>query len=769
MVSAEEARQRAEKRRQRILAKSAQRLDAVSHGMASKEAENTVPLFPARRRNNQTRKKNEAGSSTTDGDGNDNTIKQSEIKNDESSSAGAKDIMMSSNKTGKPPMDPSIIKTATTTTTTTTSGTATTTSSYTATPTTNDAASKDGGKSTMTSSTINSAASSNKKTYYVNFLSTYEEMIRQQDYEYDVTTKHLQGVFDRVQYLGRHSSSSGGGGGNVRNKTAPPQDDGRGGTAKQRIMLTYSQIRRCLLRMNIPWNRSLPPSSTDDEVSVNSFNSFSAASGVSSGNPFSAVGRKRDVITTDAQLIMLLTALVEAEERYRAEQMANNEEEDDDDDVERRGISFPEFVQCYQLIVAGMQSLQILDVGGDDSIKAQIVDRVTERTFGLIRPFGPDAMLYKEGSAGEGTATGAAAKGGGGGGGADDGLLPSSKRAGLSAKGKSMRGNDTKGGLGENEIQSLIQSKDSRIAMLIHEHEQEMDVLEKGMESLRSKHVRTRKLMKLRRGLLLVGATILGVAVITFVNTREHQWRVDVADGISAVREAERKANAKTIAKLSEKRDVLGRKVGDTEGTMRYLVNRNEGIDASIKELEAEMERVDMKYFIRMADLQRCVVQQKELGEALTEESIKMKEMNEELGWCQSRSHFMEKELNTLEHADTDQRDKDDDSGLTGDQALNLDMKYNKSTRHAVTVRQAYSAAAGLVVSTMIHQLLPFAIKLFAPKPVQVITEVVEAPARRRFPWWRRNKRTELAVVDGIFGSSISYLLIRAIALFILP
>eukprot|EP00985_Skeletonema_marinoi_P026786 scaffold21096_cov62-Skeletonema_marinoi.AAC.1 len=135
------------------------------------------------------------------------------------------------------------------------------------------------------------------------------------------------------------------------------------------------------------------------------------------------------------------------------------------------------------------------------------------------------------------------------------------------------------------------------------------------MESLREKHARTRKLIKLRRGLLFVGAIILGVGVLTLVVTREHQRRVDVADGIATFREAEMKANAKTIAKLSEKRDVLGRKVGDTEGTMRYLVNRNEGIDASIEELEAEIERVDMRYLIDVAELQRCGVQKGELGE----------------------------------------------------------------------------------------------------------------------------------------------------------
>eukprot|EP00984_Skeletonema_dohrnii_P009320 scaffold3561_cov104-Skeletonema_dohrnii-CCMP3373.AAC.3 len=583
-----------------------------------------------------------------------------DIEDTEAARKAATKEAMPSNKKGKPPKDPSIKTTATTTT-------GTTTTSYTATSH-NDASSRDGGKST-TSSTVNSTSS--KKSQAVNFLSAYEEMIRQQDHEYDVTTKHLRGVFDRVQYLGRS---------NDKNKA--PQD-GRG----HGEILTYSQIRRCLLRTGITWNRSLP-ALIDDDISVTSFNSSSVASS-GCGGPFHTGGRKRDIITTDAQLIMLLTAL--------------------------------------------------------------IVDRVKERTFGLIRPFGPDTTLYKEDINQEGAATGGG-----------DGLLPSSKRSGLSAKGRSMRENNTKEGLDENEIKSLIQSKDSRLAMLIKEHEEEMDVLAKGMESLRSKHARTRKLIKLRRGLLFVGAIILGVGVLTLVVSREHQRRVDVADGIATFREAEMKANAKTIAKLSGRRDVLGRKVGDTEGTMRYLVNRNEGIDASIEELEAEIERVDMRHLIDVAELQRCEVQKGELGEVLTEESARMKEMEEELGWCRSRSRLMEKELNTLEHASTDEIVVEDPVI-----ALNLDMKYNKSTRHAVTVRQAYSAAAGLVVSTMIRQLLPVAIKLFVPKPVQII---VEAPTRSRFfPWLRRSKRTELAVVDGVFGGSIAYLVIRAIALFVLP
>lgn len=735
VVSAEQARQKAEARRQRILAKSADRMDVVSKGMASKQVEHTEP-FPttannnnaARRRryqNNNKKKDGGGGGGGDDNEGNDDAKQQSEGGNND--------------PLGKPPMDPSI---KTTTTATTTSST---------TVALNDTPSKDGdGKS------IISSASSSTKSYYVNFLSSYEEMIRQQDYEYDVTTKHLRSVFHRVQYLGR------GGGGNENvvdnnNKAPPPPQDGRD---DHEVMLSYSQIRRCLLRMGITWNRSLP-ALIEDDVSITS-SSVNSSSVISGG---SGSAGKRDVITTDAQLIMLLSALVEAEERYRAEKLANNDNnyDDNDDSVERRGIHFSEFIQCYQLIVSGMQSLQILDVD-QEVIKARIVDRVKERTFGLLRPFGPDTNLYKQEEnkeEEEGAAAAAVAAAG-------DGLLPSSKRSGISAKGKSMmRDNNEKVGL--DDFKSLIQSKCDTLARIVEDHETEMIALAQGMEALRSQHARTRKLMKLRRGLFIVGGTILCAALFTIIITREHQRKGEVAEGIAVLREAERKANAKTIAKLSEKRDVLGKKVDETEGTMRYLVNRNKGIDDSIKELEAEIERVDMKYWIDVTEIQRCVVQEEELGEALTEESAKKEEMTEELGWCQSRSRLMEKELNTLEHASTDQGAEEYDSGMTGDKVLHLGMKYNKLIRDAVTARQAYAAAAGLVASTMIHQLLPFVVKLFAPKPVQII--IAEAPPtwRRFLPWSRRNKRAELAVVEGLFGGSITYLLIRAIALFIFP
>jgi hypothetical protein len=253
---------------------------------------------------------------------------------------------------------------------------------------------------------------------------------------------------------------------------------------------------------------------------------------------------------------------------------------------------------------------------------------------------------------------------------------------------------------------------------------------------------------------------------------------VDVTRGIVSLRdEEERKANTKIITNLRQRKDDLEKKVGDTQGTMRYLVNRNKGIEATSKEIEEKIESVDLKYWIDITELQRCTAGKKELDEELNEISLKKDAMEEELGWCQSRSRSMEKELNTLEHAssssDTQVGEEKDDGSIGGimgaDKALNLDMKYNKSIRHAVTVRQVYSAAAGLVISTMIHQLLPIAIKVFVPKPVQIVAET--ATKKRRFvpPWRKRNKRAELVVIDGIFGSSITFLVIRAIALFVFP
>ena len=289
------------------------------------------------------------------------------------------------------------------------------------------------------------------KSETVNYLLLYEAMVRHQDLEYDATHDHIALTMGRIQYLGRKSNT------NTTNNNgggAPEliQDESSEEAKKvPKGMLTYLQMRRCLLRLGYTWNRSLPSSSSsnvplaqqqadgsgnymyDDDVSVMSTNSastfISAPSAGSSTNMAT-----RDIIATDAQLIMLLTTLVEMEERHRAVKLmqAEYDEEEKEDDVEQllrgggddstqddeifsQGLFLPEFIQAYKLIIGGMQSLQTypnpdnapndaalakacqkLGMPNDKVSLQELRIRSRERTLGLLRLFGPDSKLYKD-------------------------------------------------------------------------------------------------------------------------------------------------------------------------------------------------------------------------------------------------------------------------------------------------------------------------------------------------------------------------------------
>ena len=227
-----------------------------------------------------------------------------------------------------------------------------------------------------------------------------------------------------------------------------------------------------------------------------------------------------------------------------------------------------------------------------------------------------------------------------------------------------------------------------------------------------------------------------------------------MADSTAALREAERKSNVntKTIAMLNEQRDELRKKVGNAEKSMKHLVNRSEGIDASAKELEAKIERIEAKYLNDVAEFQRCGAQEKELSEVLTEESAKKNKSDEELGGCESRLRLVKKELKASEQANTD-----------------IDMKYNNSTRHAVFLRQAYSAAAGLALTTAIGQLSPLAIKFFAPKALVLPPPPPPPVIGRHLISWRWWRRTAMALVDGVSGGTIISLVFSAIAVLVSP
>lgn len=240
-----------------------------------------------------------------------------------------------------------------------------------------------GSSSSMAMNNNNNSSSIGKtsKSETVNYLLLYEAMVRHQDLEYDATYDHIALTMGRIQYLGRPQQQS--------QQQNPPklvsEDNEENHVPKG--MLTYLQMRRCLLRLGYTWNRSLfpPPqshsatvnnssSSTttssldfyyDDDVSVMSTNSastfLSANNSTSGGN---STMTTRDIIATDAQLIMLLTTLVEMEEKDRAmklrlmaagkkqqkqQQIKSPEEENDnEEDMFAKGLFLPEFVQVRE-------------------------------------------------------------------------------------------------------------------------------------------------------------------------------------------------------------------------------------------------------------------------------------------------------------------------------------------------------------------------------------------------------------------------------------
>lgn len=182
---------------------------------------------------------------------------------------------------------------------------------------------------------ITKPSTAGSKSETVNYLLLYEAMVRHQDLEFDATHDHIKLTVDRIKYLGR-----------------PKQNKGE--TVQEQVpegMLSYLEMRRCLLRLGYTWNRSLSvaqSSQYDDDVSVASVNSSSTfLSGQNTATASNVSASARDIIATDAQLIMLLTTLVEMEEQVRAVKTKNEE----GDDCQNKGLFLPEFIQAYKLII----------------------------------------------------------------------------------------------------------------------------------------------------------------------------------------------------------------------------------------------------------------------------------------------------------------------------------------------------------------------------------------------------------------------------------
>ncbi|KAL7544533.1 hypothetical protein ACHAWF_007914 [Thalassiosira exigua] len=548
-----------------------------------------------------------------------------------------------------------------------------------------------------------SNAATSKQSDYVDYLTSYEGMIRHQDLEFSATSGHMKGIFERIQTLGAKKNA---------------EDRSGGKKSLPRGMLTYVEIRRCLLRLGLGWNRTHSvgtAADSDDEVSVLSLSSTSSAPGMG------------DILTTDAQLIMLLTTLVETDEEYRAYKSSEFSRFSTSYDL-GEGLFLPEFIQAYKLIIAGMQSLKSMP-GPAHPTESYLYNRVKQRTMLALRPFGPNAKMYR------------------------DDCSETRKEDALSPKKHSLR-NALGRNFSKSDVKKVMRSKDITLARILEDHELEMDALASNMHKLRLEEQGARIALRKRRKRMRWLAVALG-GILIGGGIAESRRRRHIMNEIALEREAERAADANTIARLKETKHALETKLIPIEGKMRFQLTRNKKLQTQMQGIENEIASIDKKSLVEKAEIEGCIASQIEFSGDLKREKSRELELKEELIWCRSRLSSRERELNEFEYGKKSAISKTDGDKNRDeiDKPVYLEMKYNKPIRNAMLMRQTYSAAAGLVVGALFQGLIPVVIKLlFAPKAA--IAPLPLPP----------NRNVEMAIVDGIFGSSIAFLLLQAVA-----
>ena len=562
----------------------------------------------------------------------------------------------------------------------------------------------------MSSTNTNSSVKSDT----VNYLLLYEAMVRHQDLEFDATSDHIKSIVDRIETLG---------------KPAPQQREEK----VPRGMITYRQMRRCLLRLGYTWNRydatnSLNNNSAavdnyyDDNVSVISATSVSSrvSGGTSSGS--AGFGNVRDIIATDAQLIMLLTTLVEMEERYHYE-------EGKSDNVFPRGLFVAEFVQAYKLIIGGMQSLQTFprkeDSGGSGLLQDLRV-RSRERTLGLIRLFGPDASLYSQTkdsssyqqSAGESPAGKSRRRN-------QDGLTLTPNRSPKRPSSKDPK--KPKDGLlprlSDAEIRKMVHSKDSALAKILENHEEEMNIMADKMKSLELEKARTLSVLKKRKRRAQAVTVFLVFMIFVFGGWFEYNRQQKIKEDIASGREAERKAEEELIGKLKDEIQLLSSKLGDAEAAIRYEENRHEAVKKTSLKNERLLEEIQDKWDRDSDDLQRCLAEGKKLNAKISDIKSEKEKTEKMVGQCRKQLASSESNLEQMKDAlltknriedgtDVAQVDSNDKKGFHLKPFL-MEMKYDKSFRDTVLRRQGAAAAAGVAASILLQVLIPGVAKVF--------------------------------------------------------
>jgi hypothetical protein len=284
---------------------------------------------------------------------------------------------------------------------------------------------------------------------------------------------------------------------------------------------------------------------------------------------------------------------------------------------------------------------------------------------------------------------------------------------------------------------------------------------------------------------LLSSAIVVGSGVVMEARRRDYLER-ELKHG----REAEERAeDLRTMSSLAQRKDELVGRLGVVEGKIRYQTNRNDNAEADVRDVEARLDDVEIKWLMDREEIDMCFASGVESGEDLRRERSRKDGIEEELAWCTGRLRSREEAAASVEEGSErrvvvvdDDGDLGDGGGATAvagsngvdaaawrrrDRPVYLEMKYNGSVRDAMLLRQGYSALAGFGATVLLRGLVgPAFAKLFffvvRPRGVSVVVPSVLPPAVA-------GPGVEMMVVDGIFGSSIAFLLIRAVATFLMP
>ena len=295
-----------------------------------------------------------------------------------------------------------------------------------------------------------SAAADSPERSALAYLLRYEAMVRTQDLEDGATAEHARPLFGRLLFLGRRAGAGGGGGGNASKGGGQDSGKGDGQDSGNDSMCDSASMTSASVKGSIVGEWTPPPGedqlpedgipdlaaantqSTDegggggehakeeqeqvkgaeggsaaaaglalgaddfDDATVLTYPAMARAlrrleasegaaeAGRSGGDP--AAAASRDFLSADRQLMLLLRTTVDAVEEDERTQPQPQEEEEEGG----RGLTYPEFLQAYKIVVGGMQTLQRVPRADASSSRAGAVRAsIRERTLELLRLFGP--------------------------------------------------------------------------------------------------------------------------------------------------------------------------------------------------------------------------------------------------------------------------------------------------------------------------------------------------------------------------------------------